>query len=755
MPTLGHLEPVSTTNWDDNAIRKVASWLSCCISTHTQCSTTARYMPTRLLDLGDGRGKPIRLVENVQEAEPYVALSYCWGPQPAACLQTLAGNIENHRRAIPMERLPLALAQTVQLCRALGYNLLWIDALCIIQDSPEDWARESSSMGPIYSHAHLVIANEVTDDCRKPLHTNHYFASRECVLSFQYKVRSYVGPSPSTGSWTNRLTGLLSAVLPTWPKTGSNPAPTAYWQPVQRRDHPAPPGTIQVIVRRSPQLMHDMIGNASGPLSSRAWAFQEFLMPRRLLTLTSLEMGWRCYELGDCECGSHLQDRFDKPIASTVLEEMMRLVSTIRDVEPAASSWTRDADMMWRWMVSNYSQRDITQSSDRLVAIAGIAEAFEKILSSQRIQTKYLAGHWEHNLVESLYWRSVPLNNTVDTNAMRRYIDTLHGLPPTQGGGVQPGGKQFQKVLDIMEDEHPYRAGKFGMTTSADTTTGASKAGMLNSRYFPSWSWASSRMPVMWPDFNSVKQGGTSTFFSRIAVLEAVTKVWQGDQRKRIVTGSLTVSGSLIPIRLRSMPVRKPPVYTHRTFSDPRMQGLVEFWNAFGSTLHHALFSNGVACPFDPDSPCLSGSLVPDVYEAWGLDLRNLLLACEKQRGGSHARRSHPQSSQTLPSLFPCGQDRNHILGCIALCKNTRCWCHFGWTEPEDEPFWALKLGVCRTEVPRGNATVSSVFLVLRRVPGSPNSYWRVGCGSFNRFGDDESHPDPFKGAGKQEIIIE
>jgi hypothetical protein len=40
----------------------------------------------------------------------------------------------------------------------LGIKYVWIDPLCIIQDSEEDWREESSKMADIYSHAHLTIA---------------------------------------------------------------------------------------------------------------------------------------------------------------------------------------------------------------------------------------------------------------------------------------------------------------------------------------------------------------------------------------------------------------------------------------------------------------------------------------------------------------------------------------------------------------------------------------------------------------------
>ncbi|KAF2188608.1 HET-domain-containing protein, partial [Zopfia rhizophila CBS 207.26] len=40
---------------------------------------------------------------------------------------------------------------------SLGYSFLWIDSLCIIQDSGEDWKRESVTMRDIYRNAAFTI----------------------------------------------------------------------------------------------------------------------------------------------------------------------------------------------------------------------------------------------------------------------------------------------------------------------------------------------------------------------------------------------------------------------------------------------------------------------------------------------------------------------------------------------------------------------------------------------------------------------
>lgn len=54
--------------------------------------------------------------------------------------------------------LPLAFRDVVKVVKLLGLRYLWVDALCIIQDSPEDWEREASRMSAVYGGSALNIA---------------------------------------------------------------------------------------------------------------------------------------------------------------------------------------------------------------------------------------------------------------------------------------------------------------------------------------------------------------------------------------------------------------------------------------------------------------------------------------------------------------------------------------------------------------------------------------------------------------------
>jgi hypothetical protein len=86
----------------------------------------------------------------------YVALTYCWG-KTQNFITTLE-NLEGLKERIPWEKLPQTIKDAITVTRRLGIRYFWVDALCIIQDSPEDWEAESMRMADVYGGAFLTIS---------------------------------------------------------------------------------------------------------------------------------------------------------------------------------------------------------------------------------------------------------------------------------------------------------------------------------------------------------------------------------------------------------------------------------------------------------------------------------------------------------------------------------------------------------------------------------------------------------------------
>lgn len=77
----------------------------------------------------------------------YLCLSYCWGTKLSAnLLLTKTTNIEARNTKLESSDLSKTLRDAVTVTRGLGYRYIWIDALCICQDSAEDWYAVSAKM---------------------------------------------------------------------------------------------------------------------------------------------------------------------------------------------------------------------------------------------------------------------------------------------------------------------------------------------------------------------------------------------------------------------------------------------------------------------------------------------------------------------------------------------------------------------------------------------------------------------------------
>ena len=86
----------------------------------------------------------------------YLALSHCWGA--SKFLTLTKANYESFCEGIDIALLSKTFQHAISVCRRLGFRYIWIDSLCIVQDSPKDWLRQSVTMQDVYRYAELTIA---------------------------------------------------------------------------------------------------------------------------------------------------------------------------------------------------------------------------------------------------------------------------------------------------------------------------------------------------------------------------------------------------------------------------------------------------------------------------------------------------------------------------------------------------------------------------------------------------------------------
>lgn len=172
-------------------------WLSTCIRKHTQCdrprsSSLRDWTPTRLLYVGSG-SDDIRLCEGqkIPIGVKYITLSHCWGKDLRRKTLT-QHNIVAWREGIPDSELMHTFRDAVKVTRTLGVQYLWIDSLCIIQDSEDDWLHESSLMCRVYKFSYCTIAaTAATDD------GSGCFSDREQLdLPIEFDFSDFASRSP-------------------------------------------------------------------------------------------------------------------------------------------------------------------------------------------------------------------------------------------------------------------------------------------------------------------------------------------------------------------------------------------------------------------------------------------------------------------------------------------------------------------------------------------------------------------------------
>ena len=111
--------------------------------------------PSRLVDLKPDASSSARLVNCGTDLLSYLALSYCWGQKQQGL--TFKHNLTDRMQALDEADVSPTVRDALEVTRRLGYQYIWIDALCIEQDSPADKLKELPRMPQIYGNASLTI----------------------------------------------------------------------------------------------------------------------------------------------------------------------------------------------------------------------------------------------------------------------------------------------------------------------------------------------------------------------------------------------------------------------------------------------------------------------------------------------------------------------------------------------------------------------------------------------------------------------
>ncbi|KAI1409265.1 HET-domain-containing protein [Hypoxylon sp. FL1857] len=135
---------------NEAALAMVNKWVRTCHEAHPDCPRPNKeFMPTRLIEVGSEEADKVRLISTPGlklEDRRYIALSHCWGLNMPHCAQTFRETLDAHLEGIQMLNLTKTFVDAIKIARRLHIPFVWIDSLCILQNSREDWETEAAQM---------------------------------------------------------------------------------------------------------------------------------------------------------------------------------------------------------------------------------------------------------------------------------------------------------------------------------------------------------------------------------------------------------------------------------------------------------------------------------------------------------------------------------------------------------------------------------------------------------------------------------
>ncbi|KAF7866833.1 hypothetical protein EAF04_005674 [Stromatinia cepivora] len=148
----------------ESFIKLPRAWLTECDSNHGDvCAPKdTQLLPKRLISVETPKRPKIVVTADLYKNIPpggvrYLALSHKWGDMPAEA-KTTKENLEQRKKKIPMDELPLGFKNAIAITKALNCFYLWIDSLCILQGPNGEFSQEADKMQTTFNGAYCVLA---------------------------------------------------------------------------------------------------------------------------------------------------------------------------------------------------------------------------------------------------------------------------------------------------------------------------------------------------------------------------------------------------------------------------------------------------------------------------------------------------------------------------------------------------------------------------------------------------------------------
>ncbi|KAI1281834.1 HET-domain-containing protein [Xylaria sp. FL0933] len=328
-------------------VATIQKWIGDCMKNHTMCSVDADpWVPTRLVKIVPVEDTfTCQIIETADDHgfryrnESYAALTHMWGDVNALPpLRLIDSNYQQFKENIDLPELPRNFSDAIQVCLRLGIQYLWIDSLCIIQDSDPDWRHEAAQMHLVYQHAVVTIA------------------ATQATSSHDGFLQRDIDKAPA-------------CKIPYYSPVGNAEYMVLRWQ-------------------EWPMADHRLSAVNGAEWNTRGWTMQERSLSTRLLHFCKNKIFF--------ECRGALESEENEPPDENELGTIPMWP------QPGTESIAR-LHARWRVFVAQYSERNLTKSSDKLVAIQSVATRMAGMTGQKYIP---FAGMWSENLEKELLWNT-------------------------------------------------------------------------------------------------------------------------------------------------------------------------------------------------------------------------------------------------------------------------------------------------------------------------------------------------------------
>ena len=388
------------TTTEPETLTLARNWITTCLEEHSACQPPPEqnFVPTRLLyiDAGDIL-RVMHFRKPVEMLVCYTALSHCWGGNVEMALTT--ANYESMKDGFALKSLPRTFRDAVAVTRALGIMFIWIDSMCIIQDSESDWLRESALMMEVYANAYCTISATASLNSEGGCFRARYrevqspFQPRMIVPSISSLFAARVEAAPlSMRAWVFQERLLSQRVLHFCEDMILFECNTLQASETSRASSK---------YEKAPYILVDGRLRCE-PAAQRA--FGSLFDPTQLESEDPLQ-GWRQVggdgKISESTRRMILDGKFQDHSATEGLRGALHALVRIK-ASDQLSQWEQlEFNRRWYDLVSYYSQGKLTKESDKLIAIAGVAGLVE-----QHAKGTYMAGLWANVALQfGLLWR--------------------------------------------------------------------------------------------------------------------------------------------------------------------------------------------------------------------------------------------------------------------------------------------------------------------------------------------------------------